>query len=234
VQDINRRTARDSDNPGHPIPTSSYIYNPLNGRLKSPADTDPRLRSASAVKQLPMSLHTIHEAACSRFCRCRIPTDPPSAPLLCCRWVTTKAPSRQRHSSMLRPGVITRRRATTSSIATKRSSEQMVWSRNWKRRRRKYRSWRRRPLGLLQLSTTTCRTEHIYKCQLEEARSCSPNTSTSPSAPVAWLFIDDHIDSGPLRKNRPMHLRTASMFCSEISLRWLVGGQTTSPILIPA
>jgi hypothetical protein len=56
----------------------------------------------------------------------------------------------------------------------------------------------------------------------------------SLSAPVARLFIDDHIDTGPFRKNRPMHSRTASMFCSETSLRWLVGGQTISLRLIPA
>jgi hypothetical protein len=110
MQDINRRTARDSDNPGHPIPTSTYITH-SNGRLKSPADTDPRQPVTGAVPaqsdSLPLSLHSTREAACSRFCRCRIPADPPSAPLLCCRRVT-KAMSRQRRSVALRPGVMQR------------------------------------------------------------------------------------------------------------------------------
>jgi hypothetical protein len=168
-----------------------------------------------------MSLHSIHEAACSRFCRCRIPTDPPSAPLLCCRRVTTKALSRQRHGSMLRPGV------TTKSIATKRSNEQMVWSRSWETTQQTVTELEEQAAE----ATTTANDNlpprvYIYKCQLEEARSCSPHTSTSLSAPVAWLSIDDHVDTGPLRKNRPMHSWTASMFCSETSLRWFVGGQT--------
>jgi hypothetical protein len=33
--------------------------------------------------------------------------------------------------------------------------------------------------------------ERLYKYQLQEARSCSPNTSTSPLAPAAWLSIDN-------------------------------------------